>query len=197
MDPGPAAHPPAEAVPERGGWRRVQPGSALRPGRFDAIALLILWAGRRAFWPMLLLGILVAFGLGRLEAENLAELTTPMELLHAVLSPLGGIALAFLTRLVVGWLALALAWPLSRWDRPPDHGHSLSVRWRDWVDRLRLAQAYRTLRWTWGVREAAIARAGAIGQRLGWAVPLSTIVTIVLWIALIAMVAVSPGPAAA
>jgi hypothetical protein len=66
------------------------------------------------------------------------------------------------------------------------------VQWyRDSVDRWRLAQAYRSLRWTWGVRDAAIERSGGAGRKLALAVPLSSGATILLAVILVGLVAVS------
>ena len=67
------------------------------------------------------------------------------ELLGALLSPLAGIALAIVIRVAVGWFALAASWSLTRWERSEPRSR---VQWyRDAVDRWRLAQAKRSLRW--------------------------------------------------
>ena len=154
---------------------RVRPGAALRPGSIDPV--LVLWAMRQAFWPLIVTGITVAVAAGRLESDTISQWTSPGEILSALLTPLAGIAAAVLVRIAVGWLALAAAWPLSRWEQKP----GTKPWWRSYrgiVDRWRLAQVYRTLRWTWGVRAEAIERAGPLGRRLGLAAPITTIATI-------------------
>ncbi len=172
----------------------VQPGAALRSGRADAVVVLVLWAVRRAFWPLLLVGMSVAWTSGRLDEGAVAGLTSPVELLDALLSPLAGVAAAVLLRIAVAWLALAAAWPLSRWT----HTRAAGPWWRSYrrlVDRWRLAQAYRSLRWTWGVRDEAIERAGTLGHRLGLAVPVSTWATVVAAVGFVVVVALQADPA--
>jgi hypothetical protein len=169
----------------------VDPAIALRPGRTDAIVLLSLWAARRAFLPLLLLGLISGWLTGLLNNESdVAEaFDTIGELLGALLTPLAGIALAIVIRVVVGWLALVSAWPLASWRRTGPR--TLGQRYRDAVDRWRLAQAYRSLRWTWGVRARAIEQAGAVGRKLGLAVPVSIGASIVLVIVFSGLLAVS------
>ena len=165
----------------------VGPSALLRAGQADAVVVLVLWALRRAFWPVLLIGTSVALAADRLDAESLDELATPADLLGLLLTPLAGIAAALILRLGVSWLALLAAWPLSRWgdDDAP------ATRWsayRGWVDRWRLAQAYRSLRWTWAVRDEAIERAGVLGRRLALAVPISSVATVLAVIGFLVMV---------
>lgn len=172
---------------------QVEPSDALRPGRRDAVIVLLLWAGRRAFWPLLLLGFTVAVAAGRLTEETAVGLSTPADLLRALLSPLAGVALAILLRIAVAWLALAAAWPLSRWPTEKSH-RSWPQRYRDGIDRLRLAQAYRSLRWTWGVRAEAIERAGVLGRRLSWAVPISTVLAALAVVVFVIVSSMQQGP---
>lgn len=171
----------------------ADPAIALRPGRTDAIVVLSLWAARRAFLPLLLIGLIAGWLTGRVTAESdVAEsFDTIGELLGALLSPLAGIALAIVIRVAVGWLALAAAWPLASWRRTGPR--TLAQRYRDAADRWRLAQAYRSLRWTWGVRDMAIERAGGVGRKLALAVPVSIGLSIVLAVAFFGLVAVSSG----
>jgi hypothetical protein len=182
---------PARNLPDS---TRVEPGSGLRPGRTDAVIVLLLWAGRRAFLPLLLLGMVAAVAAGRFDEDTLVGLSRPADLVGALLSPLAGIAGAVLLRFAVGWAALAAAWPLSRWPHRKPRG-SWSQPHRDVIDRWRLAQAYRSLRWTWGVRDEAIARAGRLGRWLGWAVPGSTVATVVAVVAFVVVVGLRPPSA--
>jgi hypothetical protein len=155
----------------------VTPSSALLPGNSDPVVVLLLWAGRRAFWPLLLVGASVAVVMGRSDSDSVYALSSPADLAGALLSPLAGVAAAVLLRLVINWLALLAAWPLSRWHHV-GRSRSWPQIFRDFIDRWRLAQAYRSLRWTWGVRAEAIERAGELGRRLGLAVPLSAVATL-------------------
>jgi hypothetical protein len=172
----------------------ADPDSALRPGRADALIVLSLWLGRRLFLPLLLIGLIFGWITGQLRTEEsiIATWDSADDLVRALLTPLAGIALAVLIRIGVGFAALAAAWPLSRWDRAQTAGTRGSF-YRTAIDRWRLAQAYRSLRWTWGVREAAIRRAGTAGRRLGLAVPVTTVLSILLVIAYVVVVAVQPA----
>ncbi len=159
------------------------------------MTVLLLWACRRAFWPLLLLGVAVAIALGSFEEGSTAELATPGELVRALLSPLAGVAAAVLLRIAVAWLALLAAWPLSRWVRPEGPRPWRQV-YRDWIDRWRLAQAYRSLRWTWGVRDEATARLGRLGRRLALAGPLASAATLGAALVVVAVIALQPAPPA-
>lgn len=166
----------------------ADPESALRPGRADAIVVLSLWLARRLFLPLLLIGLIFGLITGQLRTDEsvIATWDSADDLVRALLTPLAGIALAILIR--VGLAALAAAWPLSRWDRAQTAGTRGSF-YRTAIDRWRLAQAYRSLRWTWGVRESAIRRAGTTGRRLGLAVPVTTALSILLVIAFAVVIA--------
>jgi hypothetical protein len=139
--------------------------AVLRPGRFDPCALLVLWCLRRAWWALLIGGLWFAWRQGRLDEQTVAELDDPAELARALLSPLAGVVLALAARAVAAvgswWAALPLA------------GHALGAQpgkdarwWRGWGDRIHLAGALRSLRWTSGVRQAAAARLGRSGRVL-------------------------------
>ena len=179
--------------PGQGQWY-ADPESALRPGRADAIVVLSLWLARLSFLPLLLIGLIFGWITGQLrsEATVIATWDSADDLVRALVSPLAGIALAILIRIGVGFAALAAAWPLSRWDRAQTAG-TRDRYYRTAVDRWRLAQAYRSLRWTWGVREAAIRRAGTTGRRLALAVPVTTVLSILLVIAFAVVFALQPA----
>ena len=154
----------------------IPPESALRPSPHDATALLVLRALRRSFIPLFALGLIGAWSTGDYTAAGFEALTSPEEWFSALLSPLAGFALAVLVRVGVSGLALLLALP-----QVPGAGVGLGRRrWRAWVDRLQVAKAYRTLRWTWAVRAAAIERLGPRGRRLAVAEPLTRVAGVVL-----------------
>ena len=162
----------------------IPPDAALRGSPQDAAALLVLRALRRSFIPLFALGLIGAWSTGDYSASGFAALSSPEEWFSALLSPLAGFALAVLVRVGVSGLALLLALP-----QVPGSGVGLGRRrWRAWVDRLQVAKAYRSLRWTWAVRAAAIDRLGTRGRRLAVAEPLTRVVGVVLllvWFGLI------------
>ena len=143
----------------------LDPGVALRPGRGDPTALLVLWLVRQAFVPLVLLGILVVVITG---TDEPTELGSADELARNLLTPLAPLVVAVVSRIAVAGAAFALAYPLSRWTRPdqyPDRS-GLRLQLRLWTDRLHLTRAYRSLRWTWPVRQRAVTELGPRGARL-------------------------------
>ena len=149
---------PPSTVPE------LDPALAVAEGRFDPVALLSLWLARRTFWPLLAGGMAVAIGVAGGEEQELGSLG---DAARALASPLAGLILAFALRVIVGWLALALAWPLTGWVGAGGEDGELRglARRHSWSDRLQLTRAYRSLRWTHPVREVAVDRLGVVGRR--------------------------------
>jgi hypothetical protein len=155
------------------------PSSAIRSD-FDATVVLLLWCIRKSYFPLLWLGMsfaAISYAIARrdvLELENQAlSLDTPSEFVGALLSPLSIVAIAFIVRIAVGFLALAAAYPLSRSTKPHDHQdvRAMTQHIRVWRDRLYLSRAYRSLRWTWIVRNAAVEQLGRRGARLAMCNP--------------------------
>jgi hypothetical protein len=154
----------------------LDPAVALRPGRFDPAAVLVLWCVRKAFYPLLWLGLIFATAGGRADeideaggvAEYIGTLDSASEIVAAALSPLVIVLLAFGLRIAVAGLAFALAYPLTTWNQPSDYAHGRRTRSRSrlWSDRWHLTRAYRALRWTWAVRQVAAERLGEPGRRL-------------------------------
>ena len=181
MDTPPAA---TASNPEGRGGRTddgdsFEPSSAIRSD-FDATTILLLWCIRKAFFPLLWLGMSFATisfaiaGQDVLELESQAtSLDTPSEYAGALLSPLALVAIAFIMRIAVGFLALAAAYPLSKSTKPHDHQdvRRITQHVRVWRDRLYLSRAFRSLRWTWIVRNAAVQRLGRRGSRLAMCNP--------------------------
>ena len=148
--------------------------SAIRSD-IGATIVLLLWCSRMAFLPLLWLGMPFAtiyFAIARrdvLELESQAlSLDTPGEFVGALLSPHSIEAIAFIVRIAVGLLALVAAYPLSRSTEPHDHQdvRTMTRHIRMWRDRLDLSRAFRSLRWMWIVRNAAVQRLGRRGARL-------------------------------
>lgn len=154
----------------------LDPALALRAGRFDPGAVLVLWCARRAFYPLLWLGLIVATLSGRSDeideaggvVEYLASLDSAGEIVSGILSPLVIVLLALGLRVAVAVAAFALAYPLTMWNEPTDYAHGRRGRSRSrlWSDRWHLTRAYRALRWTWAVRQVAAERLGEQGRRL-------------------------------
>lgn len=150
---------------------RLDPSLAIRQGTWDAYTVLVLWCMRRAFLPMLWIGLSVAvIALGEPEAmsEATATLEKPEELLSGLRSPLGLVVVAIGVRVTTNLLSLVAVLPLTRSHSPADQ----SSRWRlirmirAWRDRIRYARAYRALRWTWEARDLAYLRLAAAGRPL-------------------------------
>ena len=169
---------------------RLDPSLAIRPGTFDARAVLLLWCYRRAWFPLFWLGMIVALfaGVDPVEVQQETEsLAIVGEWLRNLLSPLAGVILAFFVRFSAGWLALGFAYPLSRGFRLDDYRkrYRWSRRLRLWRDRLVLSRAYRSLRWSAIVRQAAADRLGRGGRRLmrcDSIVPWAVVVLIVAYV---------------
>lgn len=154
----------------------LDPALALRTGRFDPGAVLFLWCARKAFYPLLWLGLIFATITGRSDeideaggiAEYIGTLHSAGDIIAAALSPLVIVLMAFGLRIVVAGLAFALAYPLTTWNEPTDYAHGRRERstTRLWSDRWHLTRAYRALRWTWAVRQVAAERLGELGRQL-------------------------------
>lgn len=130
----------------------------------DATAVLVLWVLRRAFYPLLLVGFAYAWLAGEVTPVALVRLDNPLRLFGALFTPLAGIALAVAVRVLADLVALAVAFPRTRWVsqeevRLDSAGHKRGPV-RRWVDRLYMTAAYRELRSTWTVRGRATSQLG-------------------------------------
>ena len=148
----------------------VAPESLVRDD-FDATVLLLLWRGRRLSAPLLWFGLTVAsadFMLIQRDKqaviERLEELQSSGDLIGALPSPFVLVAIAIGLRFVVVFLAFASSYPLTRARLPEGYGGRMRVsrHWRLWRDRRYMTAAFRALRWTWPVRDAAVERLGSI-----------------------------------
>lgn len=148
---------------------RLDPNLALRPGDWDARAVLGLWVLRKSFFPLVWLGLsiaFIAFGDPDALAAEIEVFDSPQAMVSAILSPLGVVVAAFVIRIASSLLALAAAFPLTLSTRHFDYaeGNRLTRFFHLWWDRLYQARAYRSLRWTWSVRVTAHRRLGEEGR---------------------------------
>jgi hypothetical protein len=159
---------------------RIRPEQALQPGRADARNLLVVWYIRKSFYAWLFLGLIGAQATrGTTDVD--IDWTEPDKLLGEFLSPLIGLILAVVVRLGSTWAALALAYPLVRKHDTalePRTGFTSGIG--RWFDRLHVARAYRSLRWTHHVRQEALHRFGRAGQRVSKLDPIMDLVNIAL-----------------
>jgi hypothetical protein len=146
----------------------LDPALALRPGRFDPIALWCVWLARRAALPLLWLGLVVALAGGELDKLDPQRFANMAELFDALLSPLAVVVLSLVARVASSVLAWLLASPLAYTAaadaarRPLWKVRGVSV----WIDRYYLTRALRAWRWTAPVRALAAERLGPIAPRL-------------------------------
>ena len=170
---------------------RLDPNSVLRNGEFDAAALLLVWCARKSFIPLLCIGLIIAVittqdvaNLGTEMQEELEGLTSPGEFLASLVSPFAGVIIALVVRLASGGVAFALAYPLTRWNRTSDYarrGKSGSYL-RMWWDRVYMTRSFRSLRWSWAVRQEAADRLGRRGELLELCNPILNWASVILFV---------------
>jgi hypothetical protein len=144
---------------------RIRPEFALRPGRSDARALLVVWFVRKSAYGLLFSG-LIGLSISHLEPDTTVDWTDPGGVVAELLSPGAGIVLSVVARVGGALAGLVLAYPLAR-----DYGVGLSPRTNfgsgigKVFDRMNVARAYRSLRWTHHVRQEAMSRLGPNASR--------------------------------
>lgn len=160
--------------------------AVLVPGRWDPAGVLATWLLRRSVWTWLWVGLIVTVATGAVESpEQLDTQVSSVAEARQLVSTPGTLLLAMApaARLLAGWLALALAFPLARrlqlaadlaLDRPRWHPVS-------WLDRARLMSGLRAVRWTSTVRRRARQRLG----RAGTVVRIADVVLMVTAVALL------------
>jgi hypothetical protein len=156
----------------------IRPEMAIRPGRFDAAALLTIWFVRKSFYWLAFLGIISLAVTDHLDDTEI-DWSSPSSLQRQVLSPLAALILAIVCRFLASQAGLALTYPLARRHdaalAPRDSfGSSIGV----FFDRLHVMRAYRSLRWTHHVRQVALHRLGRWGRALARLDPILDIVNI-------------------
>ena len=168
----------------------VKPESLVRDD-FDATVLLLLWCGKRLSTPLLWFGLTVATAyflfIQRDEqalVDRLSELQSPGDQIGALLSPFVFVVISIALRFVVAFLAFASSHPLTGARLPEDYGGRTRVsrHLRLWRDRRYMTSAFRALRWTWPVRDAAVERLGRRGRILAMCNPVLQIAGITLFV---------------
>lgn len=162
---------------EQAGGGGAVPDDVMADSRQDAVWVLLTWALRRVFWPLLLLGLAFAWLAGEVNPVALVRLDDPIRLFSALFTPLAGIVVALGFRVVVDLVSLVVALPRTRWvveARARQGGHARGPV-RRWVDRVYMTAAYRELRSTWTVRGRAATR---LGRSPRWL----TALNVLLWL---------------
>jgi hypothetical protein len=170
----------------------IDPAAAVR-SRFDATALLVLWWLRSAAPAVFIVGVIYAWLVSEERFESIPQMSTPGQAVAVLLSPFAGIAIAIILRFGVGIAALVLAYPLGRRESGSSIGPNMWRRpFRVWTDRLHLVRAYRSLRWTSTVGDAAADRIGQWGKAMTWSGPVLVILDVLLVVLLIVVVILNP-----
>ena len=179
---------------------RLDPNDVLQHGQFDSAALLVLWCARKAFLPLLWIGLIIAVlltqdaaNLGNAIERELEGLDTPAEFFATLVSPFAGVLVAIVVRLIVGVVSFALAYPLTRWNDPSDYarGGKAGSYLRMWWDRVYMTRSFLSLRWSWAVRQEAADRLGTPGAILERCSPILTWANVILFAVFIAVLALT------
>lgn len=143
----------------------TSPAAFIR-SRGDALIILVLWCLRTLTLLLLLVGWIVLVISRQLGDDLTSRLDSPGDVVSALTTPLAGVALAIVVRLVVAVLAWLSAAPLVTREVPPLVPTAGQSWWRQMTDRWRQVSGTASVRGTWAVRAAAIDMAGAWGPRL-------------------------------
>lgn len=148
--------------------RTLSAHDVFAPGA-DALGLLLLRCYRSL--SLVLIGLGSCIAVWSSWVDNVADdFATPQGLLHALVTPLAGLALGLAARISVTPLAWGLAWIFVLVTNPamvPPPKHDTA--WSRLMDQARMASAYRPLRWTTSVRDAVVASLGRTGTILLYA----------------------------
>jgi hypothetical protein len=141
---------------------RIDPSACLLPGRKHARSLLIVWFVKKSFWWMFFGGsafAAIVHAVERVDNELQVRLSSPDTVRSGLLSAYALVVLAILVRLVIGWVALGLAYPLARsYDAVLEPRTGWNRHYGTFSDRYKVAKAYRLFRWTHHVRQVALDR---------------------------------------
>ena len=148
---------------------RIEPAMCVAPGRDDSRRLLIAWFVKKSFPWMLFGGAALAsvvHAIERVDNEYEVKLSSPGSVIGGLLSAYAVVVVAMLLRIVIGFVALGLAFPFARAhdaDLEPRTGRNR--HWGTMSDRYKVAKAFRDLRWTHHVRQVALDR---VSPGPGW-----------------------------
>ena len=161
----------------------VDPEQVLLAGRNDATRLTWLWLVRRSCTGLLFAGVLVGMVLAGVENEDAyleVDTSSADSVLKGVLTRFGLVFASIVLRLLTGWVALALAYPVAQEHQgDPPSDLRLLRRLSRYTDRYSITRAFRELRWTEGVRTAARRRLGdarGLYERLDRAIGVGNVV---------------------
>lgn len=159
---------------------------ALGRGRRPAVALLLLRSFRTGSNATVVLGAAIGVLGDRFDDRTAEEFTTVSGFFRALLTPLMVLAVGLAMRTLVGPVAYLTALLVVT----ADHGDVVPTsdsrgRFSRSRDRLRLAGAYRSLRWTLAVKREATGRLGRLGRRL---FALEVVMNILLGLAVVALI---------
>jgi hypothetical protein len=143
---------------------------------------MISWFVRKSFYWLVFLG----WGVGSLVAywtsgstQPDVDLTSPDSVREGLFSPWVALVLALITRFVNNWVALGLAYPLAVAHEPGlTERTNVGSGIGRFFDRLHVARAFRSLRWTHDVRQVGLRRLGTTGERLRKLDPILDLVNI-------------------
>ncbi|WP_395693430.1 hypothetical protein [Nocardioides sp.] len=151
----------------------------------DALGVLLLRCYRSLSLVIIGLGICVATWSKAFDEVD-ADLSTPDGIVHAFVTPFAPLALGLLVRVSVTPLAWVLAMLFVALNDPVmSPPPTRDTAWKRLMDQLRMASAYRALRWTSSVRDAAVGRLGPPGRLLVYAdgvLRLVAALTIAVWL---------------
>lgn len=142
----------------------IHPAQALRPGDTDARNLLIVWCIRRSSYPLLFLGLIGTYA--TTGARGTVEWGDPGVVARELASPIAGLMLAVVVRVVASQAGLVMAFWLARErDRHLDPRTGINRRLAKALDLRQASKSFRALRWTHHVRQEALRRVAPTG---GW-----------------------------
>ncbi len=149
---------------------KIDPEVAVLPGTSDAKRLLAVWFVKKSFYWILFVGFTYGSVVAAIRHESSSvdvDWASPDSIEESLLSPWAGLIFALILRFVVGWVALALTYPFAmQHDVDLEPRTSFGSGIGRFFDRLHIARAYRSLRWTHHVRQVALDRLGPSRDRV-------------------------------
>lgn len=157
---------------------RLRPEYALRPGRRDAAQLLSAWFIRKSAYWLFFVGTIAAHLTDRTDqtSVNWADVGAVATELR---SPLAGLVLAAVARVIAGIAGLVMAYRLAVvYEAPLEPRSGFGSGIGRLLDRRNQVYAFRRLRWTHHVRQEALQRLGPDRERVAKLDPILDIVNI-------------------